>query len=131
MATLGHPLSDLSNLFHPYAFAASPFMEKLVGSTALVTFKEDSRLEGLPPRKQLTTWYAEIADWDPAPEGKWGDSFGVFRNSVIMQGIKARLALRQATSAKAKDHADRMGAFSEFAWSLVNETKRGLEKAKL
>ena len=41
-----------------------------------------------------------------------------------MQGIAARFALRQASSAKAKEHAVRMGPFGEFAWSLVVEAER-------
>ena len=87
--------------------------------------------QGLPQRSQLTALYTGIGGWNPAPESKWGDAFGGFRNSVIMQGIKARLALRQATSAKAKDHADRMEAFGEFAWSLATEAKQADRKARL
>jgi aminoglycoside phosphotransferase (APT) family kinase protein len=124
-------LSDLSNLFHPYAFAASPYATRLVGSTALTAFIPGSLSDGLPERMQLVKCYAEIAAWDPAPEGKWGDAFGVFRNSVIMQGIKARLALKQATSAKAKDHADRVESFGEFAWSLAKEASQTGTKALL
>ena len=68
-------------------------------------------------------WYAEVAGWDPSSEADWGDSFGMFRNSVIMQGIAARHALRQASSARAREYAVQMVPFGEFAWDLVARLK--------
>ena len=50
-----------------------------------------------------------------------------------MQGIAARYALRQASSAKAREYAVQMGPFAEFAWSLIerlNESGFG-QRAKL
>ena len=44
---------------------------------------------------------------------------------MIMQGIAARFALRQASSAKAKEYAVQMGPFGEFAWGLVQACKQG------
>ena len=52
-----------------------------------------------------------------------------------MQGIAARYALRQASSARAGEYAAQMGPFGKFAWSLVDalkkEKQRGRELAKL
>ena len=45
-----------------------------------------------------------------------------------MQGIAARYARRQASSAKAKEYAVEMGPFGEFAWSLVEGLVRGKEE---
>lgn len=61
----------------------------------------------------------------------WGDAFGTFRNSVIMQGIAARYARRQASSAGAKEYADQMCPSGEFTWSLVEKLKGGRAKARL
>ena len=36
-----------------------------------------------------------------------------------MQGIAARYAMRQASSAKARDYGVQMGPFGELAWGLV------------
>ena len=116
MSTIGHPLSDLSNLLSPYTFAAFPAMSN-------ASFQAPRRLKGLPSREECMAWYAELAGWDPRPDSKWGDAFGVFRNSVIVQGIAARLALGQASSAQAKAHAVRLKPFGEFAWTLVQEAK--------
>ncbi len=54
----------------------------------------------------------------------------MFRNSVIMQGIAARYALRQASSDKAKENGMLMGPFGEFVWGLVARLK-DKEKPKL
>jgi hypothetical protein len=49
-----------------------------------------------------------------------------------MQGIAARYALRQASSAQAKDYGKMMKPFAEIAWDLVESAQRGREdKAKL
>ena len=116
MSTIGHPLSDLSNLLSPYTVATFPG----VGSSS---FQAPHRPEGLPSCEECMAWYAEGAGWDPRPESKFGEAFGVFRNSVIVQGIAARLALRQASSAQAKEHAVQLKPFGEFAWTLVQEAK--------
>lgn len=46
-----------------------------------------------------------------------------------MQGIAARFAVRQASSEKAKDYADKMPPMGEVAFDLVQNTKKEGEKA--
>ncbi|KAL9030266.1 MAG: hypothetical protein Q9196_001596 [Gyalolechia fulgens] len=67
------------------------------------------------------------------PETGWGDAFGVFRNSAIMQGIAARYATRQASSARAGVYAAQMKPYGEFAWGLVDRLMQQLppKQAKL
>lgn len=56
----------------------------------------------------------------------------MFKNSVIMQGIAARYAMRVASSTKAKETGEQMGPFGEFAWSLVVKCREGARgKARL
>lgn len=57
----------------------------------------------------------------------------MFRSGVVMQGIAARYALRQATSQRAKEHGGKMKAFGEYAWGLREavEGKAAQAKAKL
>jgi len=79
-------------------------------------------------------WYQETAGWDPAPDVTWGDAFFAYRSSVIMQGIAARYAARQASSARAMEYGSMMQPFGEFAWSLVEKCQkegRGGASAKL
>lgn len=128
MSTLGHPLSDLSNLLGPFVFANHSTSPALSSHTNMA-FLDSSQTPGLPSHSQCISWYKEVAGWDPRPETRWGDSFGVFRNGVIMQGIAARYALRQATSEKAEEHGGKMGAYGDFAWGLVVTLNEKVAKA--
>ncbi|KAI9878123.1 MAG: hypothetical protein M1830_001806 [Pleopsidium flavum] len=114
MSTIGHPLSDLSNLLTPYLTAHTRTPSFIPGTTP-----------GLPSRDQCIRWYTEVAGWDPTDDITWGDAFGIFRGSVIMQGIAARYAVRQASSEKAREYAALMGPFGEFAWGLVERLMKG------
>jgi len=76
---------------------------------------------GLPTEEQVLEWYAEVAGWDPAPEMTWGAAFGMFRSCIIMQGIAARYARRQASSANAGTYIGLIQPFGERAWDLVEK----------
>ncbi|KAL8842681.1 MAG: hypothetical protein Q9170_000456 [Blastenia crenularia] len=132
MSTIGHPLSDLSNLLSPYVFALQP-PAKALASRTNPAFFPSAGTRGLPSRSQCIDWYADVAGWDPNSETGWGDAFGAFRNSVIMQGIAARYATRQASSARAEEYAVQMKPFGEFAWGLVRrlEQKFPQDRVKL
>jgi aminoglycoside phosphotransferase (APT) family kinase protein len=132
MSTIGHPLSDLSNLLSPYTFAVNPPTSALSARTN-PAFLPSSQTSGLPSRSQCIQWYAEVAGWDPASEVDWGDAFATFRNGVIMQGIAARYALRQASSEKAKEIGGLMGPYGEFSWGLIERWigKEAKAEAKL
>ena len=54
----------------------------------------------------------------------------MFRNGVVMQGIAARHALKQASSEKAIEHGEKMGPYGDFAWSLVAILKEKDARAK-
>lgn len=129
MSTIGHPLSDLSNLLSPFTFARHPPPSALFSHTNLA-FSPYVRTPGLPTRTRCIAWYAEVAGWNPKSESRWGDSFGVFRNGVVMQGIAARHALKQASSEKAIEHGEKMGPYGDFAWSLVAILKEKDARAK-
>ncbi|KAK4962286.1 hypothetical protein LTR66_012726 [Elasticomyces elasticus] len=128
MSTLGHPLSDLSNLLTPFTTASSPIAQEIGrGSTDFLP----NRTPGLPTQEQCIRWYSKLAGWEPTPvEITWGEAFGLYRGSIIMQGIAARYALRQASSEKAKDYAAQMAPFAEIAWGLVQNCKRQIEEHK-
>lgn len=127
MSTIGHPLSDINNLLSPYATASSPKAASV--GRAHEGFRPNAT-PGLPSREQLITWYAEVAGWDPRSHLTWGDAFATYRNTIIMQGIAARYAVRQASSAQAKGYGEMMKPYAEVAWDLVQECKRGAEGGK-
>ncbi|KAL2051321.1 hypothetical protein ABVK25_008373 [Lepraria finkii] len=122
MSTIGHPLSDLSNLLTPYCFAVNPPNSAMSVRTN-PAFSPSANTPGLPSRSKCIKWYAEVAGWDPTPELDWGDTFATFRNSVIMQGIAARHAVRQASSAQAEEIGNLIGPYSEFSWGLIKRMK--------
>lgn len=121
MATVGHPLSDFCNLTSPYIIETAEHQPE--------EFRP-GRVPGLPSREDCIRWYSEVAGWNPAEELLWGDAFFAFRGSVIMQGIAARFALRQATSVRAGEYAKKTKPFALSAWERVKQLQGG-SKGKL
>ncbi|KAH9908717.1 phosphotransferase enzyme family protein [Xylariomycetidae sp. FL2044] len=136
MSTVGHPLSDLANLLHPFLLhsaaddlssppppttspgaAAAPSGSAIISSPAF----RPGATPGLPRPDDVVRWYAEAAGWDPAPEIRWAAAFSTFRLAAICQGIAARVARRQASSESARGHALAMGPLAEFSWGLVRK----------
>ncbi|TVY91090.1 Acyl-CoA dehydrogenase family member [Lachnellula willkommii] len=125
MSTIGHPLSDLVNLTTPYYLKDAPELR------SFPAFHE-GKTPGLPTEKDLLRWYAEVAGWDPSLELTWGTAFGFFRATCIYQGIAARYAVRQASSAKAHTTALARHPMGELAWVNVKKAiQSSKEKAKL
>lgn len=138
MATIGHPLSDLVNLTGPYSWmntSASPSVKsahesiKIGHGTAQPKFAPGV-VPGLPSLEQCVEWYAKTAGWDPAPDLGWGNAFGGFRGAVIMQGIAARYALRQASGKTAKEYAAQMAPYGEWAWGMVENLQKSTQAEK-
>ncbi|KAI2781092.1 acyl-CoA dehydrogenase family member 11 [Daldinia loculata] len=142
MSTIGHPLSDLANLLNPFylvslsqspSFApySSPSSSKdgvPSQSEAIAAITNAGFLPGatpgLPTPSTVLSWYAAAAGWDPRPdEVAWACAFSVFRLAAICQGIAARVATRQASSADARRHAAAVRPLGEFAWELVRKEK--------
>lgn len=125
MSTIGHPLSDLINFITPFYLVNQPHVKHLPAFREGVT-------PGLPTREDIVKWYADVAGWDPSPDLEWGVAFGFFRATCIFQGIAARWAVRQASSAKAKDNAQARHPMGELAWDHVQRARKELKnKAKL
>ncbi|KAK8081988.1 acyl-CoA dehydrogenase family member 11 [Apiospora saccharicola] len=129
MSTVGHPLSDLANIMHPFYIASGD--PSGGGSSSAMRHAGSSEAflpgctPGLPAPAELMEWYAATAGWDPRPEMNWAVAFSVFRLSAICQGIAARVATRQASSEKARNHAEAMYPLAEFAWTLVEKEMKG------
>jgi aminoglycoside phosphotransferase (APT) family kinase protein len=125
MSTIGHPLSDLINLTTPYYLIGQSHIR------LLPAFAEGAT-PGLPTQGDLLKLYAEVAGWDPRPDLTWGISFGFFRATCIYQGIAARYAVRQASSAKAKDNATQRHPMGDLAWAHIQKAiQAAKEKASL
>lgn len=136
MSTIGHPLADLANLVFPYITANNATAQKLLSAAPTTGSSQKSfqpnATPGLPSLEQCVTWYGEVAGWQYTPaELAWGYGFSAYKLSVILQGIAARYAVRQASSAAAKEHASKMQPMGEVAWSLVEQAMDKSQTAKL
>jgi len=131
MSTIGHPLSDLCNLLQPYALGVSERARAVGrGNAAFLP----NQTPGLPTKEECIGWYREVAGWDPTPDITWGEAFALYRLTIIMQGIAARYAARQASSARASEYAANMKPFGLVGWELVEKCMsegRGGGKIKL
>ncbi|KOS18653.1 Acyl-CoA dehydrogenase family member 10 [Escovopsis weberi] len=127
MSTIGHPLSDVANLLAQFSMSARPD----AGPQDTSGF-QPGRTPGLPTADQMLGWYAEVAGYDPRPDMPWGAAFTVFRLAVVVQGIAARYAARQASSANAKEWSAKRNSLGKLAWALAQDAMaaRG-DKARL
>ncbi|KAI9895043.1 MAG: hypothetical protein M1814_000268 [Vezdaea aestivalis] len=122
MSTIGHPLADLSNLLQPFMLASAPELRTVRPHAASFN---SVVVPGLPTREQCIAWYAAEAGWVPAPnEVRWAAAFDVLRAAMIVQGIKARVAKGQASSAKAEEYARQVEPLGEVVWRMIGELKR-------
>ncbi|KAL7927586.1 APH domain-containing protein [Trichoderma austrokoningii] len=118
MSTIGHPLSDICNFITQFYLARAPGTSASGNSAGFLPGKTP----GLPQPDQILQWYAEIAGYAPGPELGWGAAFNIFKLAGVCQGIAARVAARQASSAKAREHADTRGVLAEFAALYLSGT---------
>lgn len=132
MATIGHPLSDIVNLTGPWSWSSKNNKLEIASRTTSAKAEfEPGATPGLPSLEQVVQWYTEETGYDVAKDLGWGSAFGGFRGAVIMQGIAARYAQRQASSASAMEYGSQMKPYGEWAWSCVERLKDGSGKAKL
>jgi aminoglycoside phosphotransferase (APT) family kinase protein len=127
MSTIGHPLSDLANALMPFSSARTvhgPPETRIPHAQAAFL---PGATPGLPTLEQLASIYATAAGlgsgrWDGMDqELKWTLAFATFRLSAICQGIAARAAVRQASSANAQMLGNARGPVAELAWTLIQE----------
>ncbi|KAI8957228.1 acyl-CoA dehydrogenase family member 11 [Daldinia sp. FL1419] len=154
MSTIGHPLSDLANLLNPFflvslsqspSFSPSsdagapkdgqPSQTEAIAAITNTGFLPNAT-PGLPTPSTVISRYSAAAGWDPRPdEVAWACAFSVFRLAAICQGIAARVATRQASSADARRHAAAVRPLGEYACDLVRKEKErraaGSSSAKL
>jgi aminoglycoside phosphotransferase (APT) family kinase protein len=116
MATIGHPLSDFVGL-----------TMHLPRSHTESSQLHDPHLEvtlGLPQLEQCIQWYMR-SGYNIQQDLPWGTAFAGFRGCVIMQGIAARYAQRQASGSNAKEYADNMRPSAERVWTYMQELLNG------
>ncbi|GAA5891281.1 hypothetical protein JCM8208_002570 [Rhodotorula glutinis] len=159
LSTLGHPFSDLANLLQPFYIPAG---KGAAGYLTGLRDLPPSALPIPPPSVLLSTWCTHLGldflttiggDAGTAAAGAMGNldleqqgdvargrrawegcvSFAFFRLAVITQGIAARVAQGNASSAKAAQHAKIFPRLSELAIEHIKVFADGPqgEKARL
>ena len=125
MSTIGHPLSDLVNLVFQWITADNSF-----GIPFHPAFSAGKGPPGHPTMGQVVHWYQEVAGWNAQLDLPWGTAFGLFRTAIVMQGIGARYALRQASdsASQARAYGLQAGPYANFALHHVKRVKRKLEE---
>jgi aminoglycoside phosphotransferase (APT) family kinase protein len=118
LSTLGHPLADLCNLLSPYLYAEHP--QASLGADPEAFLR--GRTPGLPTKEEAVTIYEEAAGWK-VQRIKWGEAFMACRNAVITQGITARRARGQASSAHAAEYERLTPELARLAGRLVEEDR--------
>lgn len=130
MATIGHNLADLCNLLQPWTISNAPDGSSRIHSDAAFLPASDPKSTikkhpGLPTREECIEWYQQYVGYKiPETDLAWGTAFALFRDSIIFQGIAARSATGQASSAQAKKYGDERIPFAEMAWDQVKEAKQ-------
>jgi acyl-CoA dehydrogenase len=124
MSTVGHPLSDICNFLTNFFTAQQASAAQRTNPGATTAFLP-GQTPGLPTSGEIVQWYAETSGYDPRSELNWGMAFSIFKLAAVCQGIAARFAVRQASSEKAKQHADARFPMAEFAWTLAKDAKKG------
>ncbi|RMZ79635.1 hypothetical protein DV737_g3285, partial [Chaetothyriales sp. CBS 132003] len=132
MATIGHPLSDFVNLVGPWTWAGLDENGQIRSNPEF----SPGRTPGLPSLDQVTKWYVEESGYNVTQDLDWGNAFGGLRSSVIVQGIAARVALRQASGLTAKTYAEKLIPTGLWTWEqikkLIDKPVQGAgNKAKL
>lgn len=166
LCTLGSPLADLGNCLLPFSFPSTELSRKLTsgggsGSSRMQGLKGvPSSVTGIPQCEQLEKWWVDAMnegyDWHakhgnnitasgkppqhwsyPIPGMEWVRSWMAFRLGIIMQGIAARAATGQASSASALPKRDSADFFGHMAYLCMEngvalgERMGGEPKAKL
>lgn len=120
MSTVGHPLSDLCCLLEPYTITDRTSVQR---RTSREQFRSSNLLAGLSTRAQNIELYSSVSGYQAKDDIPWGTAFAMFRNAIIFQGIAARYAQRQASSAQAYQYGQEMGPIAEIARGLVEEAQ--------
>ena len=109
LSTIGHPLADLGYFCLPWRqpFQLGP------GSSGMIGI--DLEAEGIPSEDEVLARYCDASGRDGIPDWPLFLAFSFFRSAAIIQGVAARAAQGNVSSASADPARDlaRAGAMAE------------------
>ncbi|KAJ8520188.1 hypothetical protein ONZ45_g2948 [Pleurotus djamor] len=124
LCTLGNPLADLANMTTPWSIDSKDVPKgPSPGYAALLNaFKNNKEAEPIA-LEDIEREYCRLSNLVyPIPDMPFVRSWMLFRLAVIMQGIAARYARRQASSATAHVAADNFPVLGNLARIIVEES---------
>ncbi|ORZ03769.1 kinase-like domain-containing protein [Syncephalastrum racemosum] len=114
LSTIGHPFSDLANLLHPFFIPAS--------NEGFFGLKNSKEPLPIPGHEELIQYYCQkVGSPYPLEKFQFSVAFACFRLAVILQGIAARVARKQASSAEAKAHGEKFKPMAQLALDFVDQ----------
>ncbi|KAG8691632.1 hypothetical protein FRC09_011569 [Ceratobasidium sp. 395] len=128
LCTLGSPLADLANLLMPFHITSKqvPPPDAITGFKDLPASEVPCSLEEI--ERAFCTGFGIPY---PIHEMVYANSWMFFRLAIILQGISARYARRQASSANAKAQGQRFPMLGRMAKELSKEGGSSRLAAKL
>ncbi|KAI7865801.1 kinase-like domain-containing protein [Spinellus fusiger] len=125
LSTIGHPLSDLSNLLQPF------YVPCTMSEGIMIGFKGLKELP-VPGVEELMKSYCQLIG-EPYPIRGWSFAiaFSFFRITVILQGIAARVARKQASSEEAVKYARLFKPTAQIAFDIIEQGVLGSKSSKL
>ncbi|KAI0741115.1 APH-domain-containing protein [Earliella scabrosa] len=128
LCTLGSPLADLANFTQPWSVARDSFPPNGNLSAAFKNNDAEAPI-GL---EELEREYCRVTKQPyPIPEMVFARSWMLFRSAVIMQGIAARYARRQASSERAHTYVVGFPYMGHLAYKTLVEAGVAGTKSKL
>ncbi|GBB95320.1 hypothetical protein RclHR1_02510014 [Rhizophagus clarus] len=124
LSTIGHPLSDLANLLMNF-YTKETGLERMTGLFNVPDLP-------IPSANELIKFYCDKRKRDyPIPKFEFCIVFSFFRLAVITQGIAARIARNQASSAQAKSYAKMFKPITNRGLEIIDECGDLSPKGKL
>ncbi|RIA89880.1 kinase-like domain-containing protein [Glomus cerebriforme] len=124
LSTIGHPLSDLANLLMSF-YIKDIKMDPVIGLLDVPDLP-------IPSANELIKTYCDkVKRGYPIPKFEFCIVFSFFRLAVITQGIAARIARNQASSAEAKSYAKLFRPITNRGLEIVDECGDLSPKGKL
>ncbi|TBU31130.1 APH-domain-containing protein [Dichomitus squalens] len=128
LCTLGSPLADLANFTQPWAIAPDSFPS---GGSVTATFKNNAK-DAPIELEELEREYCRVTNQPyPIPEMVFARSWMLFRSAIIMQGIAARYARRQASSERAHTYVLGFPYMGHLAYKTLEDAGVTGAKSKL
>ncbi|HEX8387477.1 MAG TPA: phosphotransferase family protein [Sphingomonas sp.] len=112
LSTLGDPLADFTYLLISWVTVPEG-RSGVMGITGPET--------GIPTLDEVVARYCAATGRDGVPDLNWYFAYNLFRLTGIIQGIKKRILVGTASSARAEETVARVGALADAAWGFAEK----------